>query len=511
MAQSRPDVQYFTFDLGEMEVADLGLMKRMLQALMPQFAAGEILPPPTKTYPIATVSAAFRELSQARHRGKVVLALSRTASPEPAVRIRPEASYIVTGGLGGLGREVARWLVAQGARHLVLTGRQSADSPEKQAALQALTAAGAEVLVEVGDISNRADVERALAAARRSGPLRGVVHAAGVLRDGLLDQLTWDTFEDVMRPKTTGGWLLHTLTEPDELDFFVCFSSVASLIGSPGQANYAAANAFLDGLAHARRARQLPATSINWGPWAGTGMAARLDERDQQRMIESGWHMLTAEEGLDQMVRAMAGESAQVGVLPVDWRRFATSTGEVTPLLKEVAVEGAVPTADLLETFLATPPEDRRELLLRFVREQIAAVLAWESAEALEPRARLFDLGMDSLTAVEMQSRLQRGLGFALPRTLAFDYPTIEALVDFVYERLCTQSGSDALPQQTAAASDVHAADPVASADNSTGWATDNVAAWDNLSESEQEARLEDLSESEMEAILRTRLSELDR
>ena len=249
---------------------------------------------------------------------------------------RGAASYLITGGLGALGLEVARWLVGQGAGRLVLSGRRGAERPEQQAAVSALRESGAEVLVVAADVSQREDAQRLLEQAEQPGfPLRGIIHAAGVLDDGMLRQQTWSRFQQVMAPKVAGAWNLHLLTRGRELDFFVCFSSAAALLGSPGQGNYAAANAFLDGLAQGPRAG-LPALSINWGPWEGIGMAARLDDRNRARLAEAGLENIDVPTGVRILAKLLNGEGPQVAVLPVDWSRF-TLGGRKPPLWRNLA------------------------------------------------------------------------------------------------------------------------------------------------------------------------------
>ncbi|MEM6753811.1 MAG: type I polyketide synthase, partial [Cyanobacteria bacterium P01_C01_bin.38] len=214
------------------------------------------------------------------------------------VKIHSDATYLITGGLGALGLHTARWMLEQGARHLVLCGRKQPDL-EAQQTIEELQKLGAQVLVLYGDISDEVDGAKIISQIEAClPPLRGIIHGAGVLDDALLHSMNWEQFIGVMAPKVKGAWHLHNLTQNKALDFFVCFSSMASVLGSPGQGNYAAANAFMDGLAHHRRSIGLPALSINWGPWAEAGMAASLDNRHQGRMVASGITPLSLKQGL---------------------------------------------------------------------------------------------------------------------------------------------------------------------------------------------------------------------
>ncbi|NER24034.1 MAG: SDR family NAD(P)-dependent oxidoreductase, partial [Symploca sp. SIO1C2] len=277
--EKRPDAQYYPFDLGEVAQRDPNLIKTLLRELMEKFDHGKLNPLSHKVFPIQKAIEAFRHMQQAKHMGKVVISMAETITAEMPrqVSVKREGSYLITGGLGALGLRVAQWMVDIGAGHLVLMGR-SAPSEAAQQVINQLERAGAQVVVVSGDVSKKQDVVRILAEIDSSyPPLRGVIHGAGVLDDGVLQQMSWERFTRVMAPKVEGAWHLHTLTEHLEIDFFVCFSSMASLLGSPGQGNYAAANGFMDALAHHRRAKGLAGLSINWGPWAEAGMAERLE------------------------------------------------------------------------------------------------------------------------------------------------------------------------------------------------------------------------------------------
>ncbi|HTN90264.1 MAG TPA: beta-ketoacyl reductase, partial [Sorangium sp.] len=385
-----------------------------------------------------------------------------SASGRPA--LRPDATYLVTGGLGALGLEVARWMVEGGARHLVLVGR-SAPRPEAEAAVTALREAGAAVLVLQADASRRGDLARVLdASARQLPPLRGVIHAAGVLDDGVLLQQDWTRFAGVLAPKVDGGFLLHELTRGMELDLFVLFSSAATLLGSPGQGSYAAANAFLDALAHHRRALGLPALSINWGPWAEVGMAAPL----AARLRAQGIAPFSTADALAALGRALGRDEPQIAAIEVQWPRYlaqlppggaprlfaelaelAASAGE-----RPAAADAAAP--DLLRQRLeAAPPRERLPLLLERVRAEAVRVLGLDPAFPIEPRERLFEAGMDSLMALELRNRLQTLVRAALPSTLVFDYPTLEALAGHLLrEVFCleeqAEGGGDAGPDEAA-------------------------------------------------------------
>jgi len=355
------------------------------------------------------------------------------ANPAKTVAISAEASYLVTGGLGGLGLRLADWLAERGARHLVLMGR-SAPSPEAQTRLAALEARGVHVRVALADVASHEAVARVLSGGRDEPPMRGIFHSAGVLRDGTLDNQTAERFREVLAPKVQGAWNLHTLSAGLDLDFFVCFSSVASLLGNPGQSNYVAANAFLDALAHLRHVQGEPALSINWGSWAEVGMASRLSRADTSRPGARGFGSIPVEQGFRVLGRLLEGAPAQMGVCPIDWPRL---TEQMPSLARQALVQdfvGAAPARTATSAFRqhwdAAPMNRRRELLAQHVEEQVATTLGLSKSERIGAEERLFELGIDSLLAVEIKNRLSSSLGKSLRTTLLFDFPTLNGLVE---------------------------------------------------------------------------------
>nr|WP_255653608.1 non-ribosomal peptide synthetase/type I polyketide synthase [Myxococcus sp. XM-1-1-1] len=350
-------------------------------------------------------------------------------------QLRRDATYLITGGLGALGLHVARWMVERGARHLMLMGRNEA-SPGAEAALRSLRSAGARIECVRGDVSRPEDVARALATLSGDAPpLRGVMHVAGVVEDATLLHQDWARFERVLAPKQRGSWNLHQQTLELPLDFFVMFSSSASLLGAAGQGNYAAANAFMDALAHHRRALGLSAVSINWGPWSGGGMAAALEVPEARRWFE--W--IEPEQGLELLGHAMDSGRAQVAVLPIEWPRYLRRFGEVgapkvlSGLLDEARAGMPRAQASPMRARLKGLPRGRQqELLLEHVHQQVAQVLGWDASAPRSGDLRLFDSGLDSLMAVELKNRLQASLGLERPlaATLVFEHPSIESLAE---------------------------------------------------------------------------------
>jgi myxalamid-type polyketide synthase MxaB len=459
VAQQRPKVRYVVADLVPLTLKQPALIGAMLNELVTAFNAGVLGPLPLQAFPLYKVGDAFRYMAQARHVGKVVvtgLPPSRRGSP---FAIRNDSAYLITGGLGGLGLAVAGWLVEQGARHLVLVGR-SAPSKQARKALEKLEEVGAQVIIVQADIAQLEEIGRVMAEIEHTGPpLRGIVHAAGVLDDGVLLQQEWSRFEKVFAAKVEGSWNLHTLTRNRPLDFFVLFSSAVSLLGSAGQSNHVAANTFLDALAYYRHSQGLPALSIDWGPWSEVGAAASA--KVAERLALRGIGMIDPRQGIQMLEQIMQraallnGQSSlcQVGVAPINWSRFRRRpTDQETPRFfaemldgsasrfhrQDAGLETSQVQIDLSRRLAETPPDERMTVLLDYVREQCLKVLGLEPTYTLDRRQPLHELGLDSLMAVELRNRLGAGLALQqkLPATLVFDYPTIEALAGYLAEKV---------------------------------------------------------------------------
>ncbi|HET7695302.1 MAG TPA: type I polyketide synthase [Vicinamibacterales bacterium] len=363
------------------------------------------------------------------------LARSTAAAVKPA-QIRAGVTYLVTGGASGLGLAVAEWLAAAGATHLVLTSRRGRPAAgDALAAIEALERRGVNLRVVSADVAVRAQMEAVLREIDAAGaPLGGVIHAAGVLRNDSVGEVTTEQVRDVCRPKIAGAWILHELTRGLPLDLFVLFSSGAAIWGSRGLVHYGAANQFLDALSHARRAEGLPATSINWGPWAETGMA---DAAGQRLMAQMGVSAFATADGIAAFAHALSTGLPQLVAAAVDWRVFGPIYRSRAPrrLLDELAPsespERRTGSGDLARRVVAALPGDRRGVLIEALQQHAGAVLAVEGA-APDPRKGLTELGMDSLMAVELRNRLQHALGVALAPTLAFDCPTLDAMAEYL-------------------------------------------------------------------------------
>jgi acyl carrier protein len=346
-------------------------------------------------------------------------------------------AWLIAGGLGALGLQLASWLVKQGVRELVLAGRNNPRT-EALAAIAELERSGATIRTESVDIANAEAVDTLVAGIEN---LRGVIHAAGVLEDGLLMRQTPKQFARVLAPKVTGAWNLHAATLARPLDHFVLFSSTAAVLGSPGQGNYAAANSFLDGLAHYRHTLGLPGLSIDWGPWSGTGMADEIDDAHRRRRRSNGISDIEPKHGLAVFGELLQDDSAQVMVLPVDWelmlRQFPAGK-EPTILAHLGNRDKQIRSAQghLLLAVQSATPQQRRTVLTSLLRQEISRVLALEPSVTIGLAQPLSELGLDSLMAVELRNAIAAGFDLTLASTTLFDYPRLDALAEHIKSEL---------------------------------------------------------------------------
>ena len=356
---------------------------------------------------------------------------------------REGASYLVSGGLGSLGLKVAEWMVARGARQLVLTSRRGAQGRAAET-VRGFEAKGVRAVVAIGNITKEAEVDRILSEVRASmPPLRGVFHCAGMLDDGILDQMNWDRFSAVTAPKVKGSWLLHRATLNDELDHFVLFSSILSLMGSPGQSNYTAANAFLDALTEHRRAAGLPAVTLNWGPWAETGLATVSGGRGKAIWKSRGTRYIPPDLGIEVLEHVLRRRISHAAVTITDWREFVQQFPGPVPFYEELAkVAGLLPkrrspgrdrrvTRALIDTAQGV---ERRDVIVEFVRQEAADLLG--GGVSIDPRRPLAELGLDSLMSVSLVNRLEPALGVPVPMATLLKGPSAQELVDSIFPSL---------------------------------------------------------------------------
>ncbi|MBQ1076696.1 SDR family NAD(P)-dependent oxidoreductase [Micromonospora sp. C31] len=442
VAARHPGVTYRAFDLNEAGSTRIG---EMLAEILALFAAGALRPLPVRAWDVRQARQALRHVSQARHIGKVVLRV-----PAP---VDPEGTVLVTGAAGTLAGVLARHLVATGqARRLLLASRRAPgrDGDDGYATLvRELADAGADVTAVAVDVSDPAQVGELIAGIDPAHPLTAVVHTAGVIADATIGSLDESALRTVLAPKVDAGWALHEATRHLDLSAFVLFSSVAATLGSPGQGNYAAANAFLDALAQHRRQQGLPATSVAWGMWAtASAMTAHLDGDDQQRLRRVGMSLLSPAEGTELF------DAALPAVQPVVVAARLQVTGEashVPPLMRHLLRGGGrrrtatdQPTvgASWRDRLDGLSEADARQALVDLVRGQAATVLGHASAQAVPATQAFKDLGFDSLTSVELRNRLGAATGLRMSATLAFDHPTPARLAEHLFAQLGRSTGA---------------------------------------------------------------------
>ncbi|MGK4578820.1 type I polyketide synthase [Kitasatospora sp. HPMI-4] len=376
-----------------------------------------------------------------------------------SVAWKPSGTVLVTGGTGALGAEVARWLARNGAEHLVLTSRRGLDAPGAVELRDELAELGATVTVAACDVADRGALAELLATVEVSA----VFHTAGVLDDGMVDGLTPERFATVARPKADAALNLHELTS--DLSAFVLFSSTAGTIGNAGQGNYAAANAFLDALAEQRRADGLAATSIAWGPWAGSGMAT--DRTLEERLRREGVPPMTPESAIAALHQALENGDTTVAVADIAWEVLLADPGasprattlfdeipEAREALAKAAPEASAQRSPLAQRLAALSETERGAALLDLVRTEVAAVLGYGAPEAVDAGRAFRELGFDSLTAVELRNRLGAVTGLSLPTTLVFDYPTSNALSQYLRTEFFGQETVAAQPVPQSEADD---------------------------------------------------------
>ncbi|MEO1375162.1 MAG: amino acid adenylation domain-containing protein, partial [Cyanobacteria bacterium J06635_10] len=370
---------------------------------------------------------------QLRHVARLTKKQIKPENNQKHLYIQENASYLITGGLGANGLEVAQYLVGRGAKNIVLSSRRE-PSETAQKIIQKLVQKGVNISVLLGDISQEQDVAKIIKEINSSlPPLKGVVHAAEIINDGLLQSMSWSTFVQVLAPKVDGSWYLHQFTQDINLDFFVCFSSIASLVGSPGQGNYAAANAFMDALAHYRHSMGLPGLSINWGSWSTAGMAANLDSRHM------GITPLTTDPGLQIFGQLLGLSLPQVGVSAVEWSVFQEqfSSGNQIPLLRElVEVKPTLKKQHkLLEQLESASRGERQSILTDYIKIEVARVLGM-TASQIDVQQSINTMGFDSLMAVELRNRLQTDLGVDVSVVNFLEGNSIFDLVTLILEQL---------------------------------------------------------------------------
>jgi len=432
LAQIRKDVQYHIIAIDEMFVNEPDEVKQLLTTTASLLIAKQLKPPLLTTYPIASLLEAMKNMQQGKHIGKLVITF-----PESILTFNDKASYLITGGLGGIGLELAQYLQQHGAKRIILSSRGTPNDLAQQV-IEKLQINGVDVVIHQADISNKKAVEQLLNISHHKVyPLKGIFHVAGVIDDAPLLKLTTHHLENVLAAKVSGTWHLHTITVQKKypLDYFVLFSSIASLNGSPAQSNYAAANSFLDSLAKLRQQQGLPAQIINWGPWKEIGMAKDLVIRHERQGIKP----LSNDEAFNALTYVLMQGLTGIGIVHANWKKLIESL-PLPPSWLNHFVQDNTDTRliDILQTVL---PEQRETLLKEIIIQEIKKVLG--QTEPLDESKGFFEMGMDSLLALELKNKLQSLTGTSLPNTLVFDYPTLDALVPYINSIVKVQTPSE--------------------------------------------------------------------
>ncbi len=433
MTEARPDIAYEIVALDTVMFSEPERIRHLLTEVSEGLAKGEWRPLPAEIYPLTEARAAFRRMQQARHIGKIVVQVPTPLQP------RPDRSYLITGGLGAIGLHTASYLAQLGAGDIVLTSRRAPDADTQKTIKEITERYKTRVHVFTADVGEEAEVAKLLERIRvELPPLAGVAHLAGVLDDALLSQQDRERFHKVLAPKAYGAFHLDRLTKDDELDFFIVSSSVSSLFGSPGQSNYATANALLDGLVARRRAQGLPATGVNFGPWAQGGMAS--SEAATANISAQGLIPLDPSAALAALAEVVANGTGQGTVLKANWQRAAKVLGSSRPPILDLVLPSAVGEvtgdSELLKQLMEIPVPQRAGFVTEFLQREVQNFLRLAQPPAAS--SRFLDLGTDSLMAIELRNRLHSQFGgkFTINATAVFDYPTIGGLAEYLVGQL---------------------------------------------------------------------------
>jgi acyl transferase domain-containing protein/NADPH:quinone reductase-like Zn-dependent oxidoreductase/acyl carrier protein len=443
MAAARPDIAYEIVALDATTLQEPDRIRGLLGEVSDGLASGEWAPLPAEIYPLTEAKTAFRRMQQARHIGKIVLQMPNPLQP------RGDRSYLITGGLGAIGLHTAAYLAQLGAGDIVLTSRRAPDADAQRAIEDITERYRCRVHTFAADVGDEAQVAKLLERIRAElPPLAGVAHLAGVLDDALLSQQSLERFRTTLAPKAFGACYLDRLTKNDNLDFFIVSSSVSSLLGSPGQANYSTANALLDGLVAERKAQGLPATGVNFGPWAKGGMAS--SEAARGNIGAQGLVPLEPSAALSALAEVVANGTAQATVIKANWQRAAKVLGSSRPPILDLVLPSAVTEAtgdsELLRQLQEIPVAQRASFITEFLQREVQGFL--RLAQPPAATSRFLDLGTDSLMAVELRNRLhsQFGGAFTINATAVFDYPTLGGLAEYLAGQL-PESDSESGPQ----------------------------------------------------------------
>ncbi|MEM8831400.1 MAG: SDR family NAD(P)-dependent oxidoreductase, partial [Cyanobacteria bacterium P01_G01_bin.19] len=434
------NIKYHIVDLWLITQEKPELIQQMLGQLSQQFIAKQLKPLPITKFDSNKAIAAFRYMQQGKHQGKIIIT-------PPSQHF--EGTYLIAGGMGAIGLRIAQWLIDKGVENLVLIGRNDI-KPQYQDLLEKLQEKSHITCIKA-DISNTEQLKQALKIIKLTLPtLKGIVHCAGVTSDRTIAQQDWNSFAKVLAPKTQGAWNLHDLTQEYDLENFIMFSSAASLIGSSGQANYCAANVFLDALAHLRRSLGLPGISINWGAWRNTGLAA--DANITASLEQKGINAIEPERGIEILEELLLDNPRQMGVIPINWDTWQKNN-TVTNFYENL-IDGdrfktdSTENSTVKQQLLNASYEQKKILLVEQISQQVGNILGTKDINQIDLELGFSELGLDSLSSVELRNKLQSIYNIKLPSTVIFDYFNIKSLANHLLSLLFT-SKSLSIEEQT--------------------------------------------------------------
>ncbi|ACX95796.1 type I polyketide synthase [Halothiobacillus neapolitanus] len=442
VTEVRPDISYSQFDLSEISENELlDLNKSILEDIAAYLSAGEITPPLVTSYSVTDIAEAFGVLSRGENVGKIVLTFGREQDSDLSLSrvVSGEGTYVITGGYGALGQRVARCLIQAGARNVTLLGR---NLPNQDALAQLkMRLDGVENLdLCTGDVADSDVVDRIFVEAAEKGrPVCGIVHLAGLISDAPITEQTWISFRTVFLPKVVGTWNLWKAAERHGgVELFAGFSSIASVVGSVSQSNYASANAFIDGLMNRTRGGGRIGLALNWGPWGGAGMAAELTDQQRKSIERKGFSLIPMQLGMEAFGRLARQAQGQVVIGNVDWSAYKESLPGDDSLYDDVKDAKSDAPSDVFDynSLLALSEDQRKEIVLEKLILILRQVLQYGEKERVSRRATFSDLGIDSLVAVELRNTLEKSFGIALPSSLVFDYPSVPVLSGYLLEYL---------------------------------------------------------------------------
>jgi acyl carrier protein len=454
----RNNISYFGIDADQLLIERAELANRLFKEMMALFNDGSLRPMPYRNFPAARIEDAFRYMQQSRQIGKVVVSFDHVDTADFIEQIEPlhvqdeelacdeKASYLITGGLSGFGLKTAAWLVDKGARSLVLVSRSASVSDQSRQIMEDLKEKGAQIFTRACDVSDKTALAKLISEIQRDiSPLKGVVHAAMVLEDGLLRNMTQQQLQTVMAPKIKGAWNLHKLTENLSLDFFVMYSSATTYVGNPGQANYVAANSYLESLASYRQSNNLPASYAAWGAISDVGFLARNEETKEALQSRLGGHALNSDQALKMLEKIILSDKVGAAVIDLDWGVIqrvmpSASSAKYEELQRSVKASDSDHYEDIHTLIANMGRSEIQDLVVDLLLDEIEQILRLPR-EKLDIEQSIFDLGMDSLMGMELVLAIEERFAVKLPVMALTEGANILRIAERITDQL---SGSDA-------------------------------------------------------------------